>query len=259
MTELINLSSIPIFLLVFVRVAAFFMTVPLFSYRTIPTPFKIGFTFFLSLIMYYTVDGSQITIDDMYLFLLIKEALVGLLIGLLAYIMLSAIQIAGGFIDFQMGFAIANVIDPQTGAQSPLTGQYFYIIALLFLLSVNGHHLLIDGIFFSYEFIPIDAFIPFQDGSLADFIITTFNKMFLIAFQMAIPIVGCLFLVDVALGIIARTVPQLNVFVVGLPLKIFVSFVAILFFLSLYVVLVENLFSVTFEAMRSLMQLFGGG
>ncbi|WP_099158111.1 flagellar biosynthetic protein FliR [Virgibacillus ndiopensis] len=258
MLDIINLESIPVFLLIFVRVAAFFVTLPLFSYRTIPTPFKIGFSFFLAFIMYYTVDVSTIPFDEMYLMLLIKEALVGLLVGLIAYIILAAIQIAGGFIDFQMGFAIANVIDPQTGAQSPLTGQYFYIIALLFLLSVNGHHLLIDGIFYSYNLIPIDAFIPFQDGSIVDFVIDIFNQMFLIAFQMSIPIVGCLFLVDVALGIIARTVPQLNVFVVGLPLKILVSFIVILLFLSLYVVLVRSLFETTFDTMRGLMQLFGG-
>ncbi|TFJ94679.1 flagellar biosynthetic protein FliR [Lentibacillus salicampi] len=258
MIDLINFSAVPVFILIFVRIAAFFVTLPLFSYSTIPTPFKIGFTFFLALIMYYTVDAADVPVDETYLLLLVKEVMVGLLIGLLAYIILSAVQTAGGFIDFQMGFAIANVIDPQTGAQSPLTGQYFYTIALLFLLSVNGHHLLIDGIYYSYNLIPVETFIPFEDGALAEFVIETFNQMFVIAFQMAIPIVGCLFLVDVALGIIARTVPQLNVFVVGLPLKIFVSFAAILVFLSLYVVLVERLFSTMFTAMRNLMHLFGG-
>ena len=157
-----------------------------------------------------------------------------------------------------MGFAIANVVDPQTGAQSPIIGQYFYIIALLFLLTVNGHHLIIDGIVHSYQFVSMDTFIPFADESIVSYVITVFNQMFLIAFQISIPIVGCLFLVDVALGIIARTVPQLNVFVVGLPLKIFVSFVALLFFMSLYVVLVKKLFEFMFETMRGLMQLFGG-
>ncbi|APC48617.1 flagellar biosynthetic protein FliR [Virgibacillus halodenitrificans] len=258
MLNIINVNSIPVFLLILVRVSAFFVTLPLFSYRTIPGHFKIGFSFFLSLIIFYTVDVTVIEIDGTYILLVLKEAMVGLLVGLIAYILLSAIQIAGGFIDFQMGFAIANVVDPQTGAQSPLMGQYFYIIALLFLLSVNGHHLLIDGIYNSYQFISIDAFIPFQNGSIADFVIDTFNKMFLIAFQMAIPIVGCLFLVDVALGIIARTVPQLNVFVVGLPLKILVSFMAIFIFLSLYVSLVNRLFESMFKVMRQLMQLFGG-
>ncbi|MUK89900.1 flagellar type III secretion system protein FliR [Ornithinibacillus sp. L9] len=258
MLELININSFPVFLLVLVRVAAFFVTLPFFSYRTIPLPFKIGFSFFLAFIMFYTIDASAIVIDEMYIFLIVKEILIGLLIGLIGYIIISAVQIAGGFIDFQMGFAIANVVDPQTGAQSPLTGQYFYIIALLFLLSVDGHHLLIDGIVNSYKFIPVDTFIPFQNGNIAEFVIQAFSKMFLIAFQIAIPIVGCLFLVDVALGIIARTVPQLNVFVVGLPLKILVSFVAIFVFLSLYMVLVKNLFGLMFETMRGLMQLFGG-
>src|SRR5690625_3078591 len=155
MLEIINISSIPVFLLILVRVAAFFVTLPLFSYRTIPNQFKIGFAFFLTFIMFFNYDFSGIDFGELYIFLLLKEAIVGLLIGLIAYIMIAAIQIAGGFIDFQMGFAIANVMDQQTGAQSPLTGQYFYIIALLFLLSVDGHHLLIDGIFYSYELVPI--------------------------------------------------------------------------------------------------------
>ncbi|WP_430785905.1 flagellar biosynthetic protein FliR [Virgibacillus flavescens] len=258
MIDIINFSSVPVFLLIFVRVTAFFVALPLFSYKTIPNHFKIGFSFFLTFIMFYTVEAPVIQIDGNFILLVAKEAVVGLLIGLLAYIILSAIQIAGGLIDFQMGFAIANVIDPQTGAQSPLTGQYFYIIALLFLLSVNGHHLLIDGIFYSYNLIPVDAYVPFQNQNLVNFIIDTFNQMFIIAFQMAIPIVGCLFLVDIALGIIARTVPQLNVFVVGLPLKIFVSFVAILFFLSLYMVLVKSLFETMFDAMHGLMRFMGG-
>lgn len=259
MFDILNLVAfIPVFLLIFIRMLAFLATAPLFSYRTIPLPYKIGISFFLALVIIHTVDTSMVPVDWSYPFLVIKEVLVGLFIGLIAYIILSAVQIAGGFIDFQMGFAIANVMDPQTGAQSPLIGQYFYIFALLFLLSVNGHYLLIDGIVNSYQFIPIDKFIPFYSGGMIDFILTAFNEMFLIAFQIAVPIVGCLFLVDVALGIIARTVPQLNVFVVGLPLKILISFVAIFFFLSLYIALAKGLFESMFKTIHGLMQLFGG-
>ncbi|MDY0396378.1 flagellar biosynthetic protein FliR [Virgibacillus halophilus] len=230
-----TLKLLPVFLLVFVRVLGFFVTMPIFSYRTIPLPFKIGMSFYLAIAMTYAVNDAAISWNSTFPVLLVKELFVGILIGLIAYMVLAAVQIAGGFIDFQMGFAIANVIDPQTGAQSPLIGQYFYMIALLFLLSVNGHHLLIDGIYNSYQFIPIDRFIPFSRDGIIDFVIDVFTNMFLIAFQIAIPIVGCLFLVDIALGIIARTVPQLNVFVVGLPLKILVSFIAlVLFFWIVY-------------------------
>lgn len=258
MLEYINISTIPIFLLLFARLLAFFLVTPLFSYRTIPTTAKIGFSVFLAMIMYPTIGSIEVPIDLFFLLLIIKEVVVGLFIGLIAYIILSAIQIAGGFIDFQMGFAVANVIDPQTGAQSPLIGQYLYIFALLFLLAVNGHHLIIDGIYNSYQIVPIDAFFTVSDV-FAGFIIQTFNQMFVIAYQMAIPIVGCLFLVDVALGIIARSVPQLNVFVVGLPLKITVSFLVLTIFLSLYFMLAKTLFNLMFIAMRDIMIILGGG
>lgn len=258
MIEMINWNLVPAFILIFVRVAAFFVTMPLFSYRSVPVQFKIGISFFLTLIFISTIDISNVAMNDLYFFLLVKEALIGICIGLIAFILVSAIQVAGGLIDFQMGFAIANVVDPQTGAQSPLTGQYFYIIALLFLLAVDGHHMILNGIMNSFTIIPLDQFIPFGEESIIQFVLLTFNAMFLIAFQMAIPIVGCLFLVDVALGIVARTVPQMNVFVVGLPIKILVSFLAILVFLALYVNLVQRIFQTMFQVMSELMVLFGG-
>src|SRR5699024_5778095 len=155
MLDYLSLSIIPSFLLVFARTLEFLMTVPLFSYRTIPNMFKIGFSFFLSIVILTSFDSPVVSLEYSYILLLLKEVTVGLAIGLIAYIILSAVQTAGGFIDFQMGFAIANVVDPQTGAQSPIIGQFFYMIALLFLLSVNGHYLLIDGLMNSYQFIPL--------------------------------------------------------------------------------------------------------
>ncbi|GIN61541.1 flagellar biosynthetic protein FliR [Robertmurraya siralis] len=252
------LPEFPAFLLIFVRVTSFFLMMPLFSYRTIPASHKIGLGFFLAWIMFYTVEAPLFEINGAYFLLIMKEALVGILVGFIAYLILSAIQIAGGFIDFQMGFAIANVIDPQTGAQSPLTGQYFYIITLLFLLSVNGHHLLIDGVYYSYQFIPIDqAWIPFGDENMVEYVVKSFSSMFMVALQMAIPVVGSLFLVDVALGIVARTVPQLNVFVVGLPLKIGVSFIVIFAVMAIMMGVVSQLFELMLGTMRGLMDLIG--
>lgn len=258
MLDSINLANLPAFLLILVRVTSFFVTLPLFSYRTVPTRHKVAFSFFLAAIMYFTVPAPELVIDSEYFLLIFKEMAVGIGVGLLAYIMLAAIQIAGGFIDFQMGFAIANVIDPQTGAQSPLVGQYLYIITLLFILAVDGHHLMIDGVFYSYELIAIDQFLPLKDENWIEYVLQSFNQMFIIAFLMAIPIVGCLFLVDVALGIIARTVPQLNVFVVGLPLKIFVALSVLVIAMTFYIMLIQKLFETMLSTMRGLMQLFGG-
>ncbi|CAM3703811.1 flagellar biosynthetic protein FliR [Mesobacillus zeae] len=253
------LPQFPAFLLIFTRVTSFFLMMPLFSYRSIPAQHKVGLGFFLALIMFTAIDPPALEINGAYFLLVIKEVLVGLMIGFAAAMILSAIQIAGGLIDFQMGFAIANVIDPQSGTQSPLTGQYLYTIALLFLLSVNGHHMLLDGIYHSYDFVPIDqAWIPFGNENVAEFLIQSFNSMFATAFQMSIPVVGSLFLVDVALGIVARTVPQLNVFVVGMPVKTGVSFIVLIAVMGAMMMVVQRLFSDMFTTMRVLMELIGG-
>ena len=254
------LLSFPGFLLILVRVSSFFITMPIFSYRTIPASHRIGFAVCLAWIMYYTVDIPPLDFDYRFLLLVLKEASVGLLVGFIAYMLISAIQIAGGLIDFQMGFAIANVIDPQTGAQNPLMGQYLYTVSLLFLFATDGHHLLLDGIFYSYEFVPMDKLFPaFASEDTLEFVIRSFNQAFVIAFQMSIPVVGSLFIVDVALGIVARTVPQLNIFVVGLPVKIFVSFLVLLVLMGVMMMVVGELFEYTLIVMRGLMDWLGGG
>src|SRR5690606_14357495 len=128
-----------------------------------------------------------------------------------------------------------------------------------FLLSINGHHLLLDGIFYSYEFIPMEqATLPFGDENIVGFILQAFGAMFIIAFQMSMPVVGALFLVDIALGIVARTVPQLNVFVVGLPLKIGVSFVIMFIAMTMIFMLVGVLVDQLALTMRGLLELLGG-
>lgn len=252
------IPSLSGFLLVLVRITSFFVTLPIYSYKTIPAMHRIGLSVFLAWIMYYTIEVPELAFDLQFLMLVLKEAMVGLLIGFVAYMILTAIQIAGGFIDFQMGLAIANVIDPQTGVQSPLVGQYLYTFALLFLLATNGHHLLLDGIFYSYQFIPLDQLnINLSSEGLLEFVVLAFNQSFVIAFQMAIPVVGSLFIVDVSLGILARTMPQLNVFVVGIPVKIIVSFVVLFIMMGVMITVVGDLFEYLLITMRGLMDWMG--
>jgi len=247
------IEKYPAFLLVLTRITSFMVTIPLFSYRTIPNRLKIGLSFFLSLIITMTLNVPTIELSSLFIMLLMKEVLIGLLIGIVAFMIISAVQLAGSFIDFQMGFAIANVIDPQTGVQSPIIGQLFNILALLFMLSTNAHHLLINGIINSYQYIPIDQLsVQFSSGQVVETVIIAFQNMFLIALQMALPIVGSLFLVDVALGIVARTVPQLNVFVVGLPLKIGISFLMILLLLSALFLTIHELIEYMIDVIQKL-------
>lgn len=253
------MNVLPIFLLVFVRTLAFFTVLPVFSYRTVPNQFKIGLAVFLAIIMATTLETPPLEIDGIYFLLIIKEVLVGLFVGLMAMLLMYAIQVAGGFIDMKIGFMIANVIDPQTGAQSPLIGGLLYTFAILLMLALDAHHLLIDGVYYSYQYIPLEQlFLPFGNENVVEYVATLFNAMFVIAFQMAIPVVGSLFLLNIALGTISRAVPQMNIFVVGFPIQIFVGLLILLISMPVFFMVFRALFEKMTLAMRSLLQLLGG-
>jgi len=248
----------PLFLLVLIRLTSFFLTAPLFSYRTIPVRFKLAFAIIFSFIITATMSGKTIEFSAQYPLLLLKEVVVGLSIGLVSGILLYAVQLAGAFIDIQIGFAVATLINPESGTSSPLTGQFFYILMIVFLFATNAHYMLLNGIYYSFQLIPVDAMNIGINQSPATFqVIHLTVSMFAIALQMALPILGCLFLVDVAVGIIARTVPQLNVFVVGIPLKIGVGLILLVILIPIYVIMFREIFELTSDAMRDFMNHLG--
>ncbi|PSL51205.1 flagellar biosynthetic protein FliR [Salsuginibacillus halophilus] len=253
------LNYLPAWFLIFFRVLAFFMTLPLFSYGTIPNMVKIGLGAYMAWVMFFIVDPEPVPFDAMYPLFVMKEVMLGLFVGIAANMIVSAVQTAGAFIDYKMGFLVANVIDPQTGAQTPLTGGFLNAFAVLLLFAIDGHHLMIEGIFYSYEYVPLDQmFLPFSDGGITYFVVETFSTVFYIAFQIAFPIVGILFLVDVALGMMSRAVPQMNVFVVGLPVKIFLGLPIMMLMMPGFLETISELAVRIGETMVSLLQLFGG-
>jgi len=251
-------THFPAFLLIFARTASFFAAMPLFSYRTVPASYKIGLAFFFSWLLFLAVPKPTLPLNDVYMLLVFKEVLVGLALGLIAAIVMAAVQIAGGLMDFQIGFAIANVIDPQTGAQSPLLGQYLHSLALLLLLALDGHHLLLDGMFYSYRWLPLDGWPHVADGQVIEYAVRTFAAMFAVAVQMAAPLVGSLFLVDVALGVIARAVPQMNIFAVGFSLKTAAAFLLLFAAIGGILLSARELFHLMFASLREFMRLLGG-
>jgi flagellar biosynthetic protein FliR len=252
------LQFFPNLLLIFCRITAFFVVAPLFSSRTVPVKFKVGVAFFMTLMTFSTLGMEEpIPIDSTYFVSIFREILVGLVLGYLAFLFFTAVQVAGSFIDFQIGFALANVIDPMTGAQAPIFGNFKYYLAILIFLSINAHHFLIQGIMRSYDFVPLygEFFTRFESGSISDFLVQSFAHMFLAAFQIAAPFIVVIFMLDLILGFMAKTTPQLNIFVVGIPLKILVGFVVFLFTSGGLIYLFQDLFEDMFNAMYELMQL----
>ena len=250
----------PYLLLIFVRLTSFFLIAPLFSMKGVPTQFKLGFASFTALVAVTNLPVDEpLLLNGFYILLIIKEVGVGLALGFTAALLLYTVQIAGAFIDFQMGFSIASVMDPQTGTQVPIIGHFKYILALLFFLTVNGHHLLLDGVMQSFQAFPVEsiAFLEKMED-VTHFFTRLFVEMFMIALQIALPIVGALFLVDVALGILAKTVPQLNIFAVGFPLKIMIGFILLFLSMPIFFYLLQFLFEKILISMSQLIRLLGG-
>ncbi|WP_410769242.1 flagellar biosynthetic protein FliR [Fontibacillus sp. BL9] len=256
----IILHGISVFMLIFCRMTAFFVVAPVFSSRGVPTSFKIGMSAMVALLILMIQGINQPVPQDLgYVLLIIREVLIGLLMGYVAYLIFSAILTAGSFIDIQIGFGMANVLDPMTGASAPVLGNFKYIIATLVFLSINGHHYLLDAVIRSYNWMPLsnDVFQRIYQGSVSEFLVRTFSQSFTLAFQMAAPLVVALFLTDVALGFLARTAPQFNVFVIGIPLKIIVGLVVLLLLVPGFIVAFEHLFEVMFQALHNLFGTLG--
>ena len=165
-----------------------------------------------------------------YFLLVIKESLFGLILGYVTTIILIGIQIGGQIIDFQGGFSVASTFDPMAGTTVSLYGRFYYWFGIITFFTINGHHYLFYSLIQSFELIPLSGFYNFNFD--ASSVISLFSESFLIAFQIAVPIVITIFLSDIVIGLLARTVPQLNVFILGLPLKVLIGFLTTIILLS---------------------------
>jgi flagellar biosynthetic protein FliR len=251
----------PGFMLFFCRITSFFVVVPVFSARNVPPHFKVGLAFFVSL-MAFSLAGTSVHVafDSLYFLSIVREILVGVFLGFIAYMFFTIVQIAGSFIDIQIGFGIANVFDPMTGAQSRVICNLKYMVGILLFLSFNGHHLLLKAIIDSYEWIPLsnETFAKLYNGQITDFMIRTFSTVFAISFQMAAPLIAAMFLTDLGLGLLARVAPQFNILVVGAPLKMLIGFVLLILLFPSYQSIFKDSFISMLDSMQKFIGLFTG-
>ncbi|NLK51765.1 MAG: flagellar type III secretion system protein FliR [Syntrophomonadaceae bacterium] len=256
--EIIDLlfNKIDLFLVVLARVSGVFQIAPIFAGERTPIYIRTGLAAIFSILIAMVLPVSLDPIPQQLLPFILGmagEFILGFAIGFIIYLVFVAVQVAGQFIDMQMGFGIVNVLDPQSGIQMPLVGNFLYIIALLVFLSVNGHHLILTALVKSYDFIPVMGF-TYESG-LTEIIIILFCGMFLTAMKIAVPVVITLVVTDIALGLVARTVPQMNVFIVGLPMKIMVGIFSLITIMSIYVWVMTTLFSQVFDNVDLLFRL----
>lgn len=256
---MLDYSSVWTFLLIFVRITTFMVTVPVFSGRQIPASYKIGISAVLSFLCVGMSGKLGGDVSQSMIFLLIfKEFLVGLVLGMAASFLFYAVQFAGSLLDLQIGFSMASLFDPTFETSTQLTGRLKNILALLFLLSTNGHHLLIQGILASFQWVPLQAALPsWMDGRLSTMLLECLQQMFMIGFMMALPILGTLLVVDAGLGIIARTVPQMNMFAIFPPIKILIHFLMYLLVLPGFFYLLKVLCENMFDSIHMVLRIMG--
>lgn len=239
------LNGFDAFLLIFIRMTGLFVVAPIFGRRNIPAYLKIGFSFFTAIIMVNTITlpASDTYSNILQLGLIIsKEFIVGITIGFVAYLSFTAIYVAGEIIDMQLGFGVVNVMDPISNIQVPITSNLYFIMSMLVYLAVNGHHSLIKALFDSYTLVPLGTAV--FNESLLNNLLAVFGYIFAIGFKIAAPVVAAILITDVALGTVSRMVPQLNVFVIGMPLKIFVGIVVLVVSVPMFIYVLEGLFDV---------------
>ena len=251
-------------LLVLARVTAMLQVAPLFSSAAIPRPGRIGLALFIAMIALpgviaggYPVPASGVQ----FALLLIGEVLVGALLGFLVYLGFAALQTAGQFISLPVGFGIVELLDPVTDSRSPLLGQLFHVLALLAFLSVGGlHRLLLDGVAGSFQALrAADLVVSFEAGAgrgaglLLSTVAGSLARLFGTAMAIALPIFAALLLVSLALALLARVAPHMNLFMLGLPLSLGAGLVILLIALPLLMAAAATALDDGFGTLRRLL------
>jgi flagellar biosynthetic protein FliR len=240
----ISLPQFQLLLFVFLRVGAILMSIPIFDSQGIPFLFKIALAFATSIVLFPLLKLDSVPlVSDLFTLGIsgVGEIFFGLTIGFSVKLIFAGIQLAGQLAGYQMGLAIANVMDPATSEQVPLLAQFNNLIGLLVFLSINAHYWFIKALAESFRLIP-PLNVNFS-SSLLEHLLQLSGNMFVIALQVGAPVIAAMLLTSVAFGLVARTVPQMNVFIVAMPLKVGVGLLFIGFGLPYFTVFLKNIFS----------------
>lgn len=239
----IPLAQLQLFFLVFLRVAAILMFMPVFDSQSIPLLFKVALAFATSIVLFPMLDLDLLPVLNNVYALGIKamgEIFIGLVIGFSVKLIFAGIQLAGQLAGYQMGMALANVMDPSSSEQVPLLAQFTNLFGLLIFIAINAHHWFIKALTHSFQMVP-PLNVNFS-GSLIEHLIKMSGNMFVIGIQVGAPVIASLLITSVAFGLIARTVPQMNVFIVAMPLKIGIGLLFLGFGLPYFSAFLEKIF-----------------
>jgi len=234
--------SLLAFSLLFIRVVGLIFAAPFFGNRAIPKRTKVGFSLILAGLLFPFIPSPPPVPDSPLLIALavVKELLIGIILGFAVFLLFQAVVFFGQIVSYQMGFAIVSSIDPESQQRVPIIGQFEYLLVSLVFLAVNGHHLLLSGLYSSLRVIPLGR--ASLGPSLLPHLIGSTKDVFVIALRLGAPAIAALLFSDLIMGLMARAIPQMNVFIIGYPIRIGVGFLALAFGLPLLVGNLHQLF-----------------
>lgn len=243
MFDFVNFAAakLQLFLLIMLRASGLFLIAPILSHRTFPVPAKLGLIVLFALIMIAAMPNAVVpeaqSLSELVT-LAAKEIFVGLAIGFLFSLLLMGVQMAGDVISYQIGFAMASIMDPDQGHEVTTLGTFWFLCALLIFLGINGHHVIISAFNDSYQLIPAGHVL--MNGAVGEMIMTYSAYVFVIALKLAAPVVVTLLLVDVAMGVVSRMMPTMNVFLLGFGVKVAVGIAIMALSLPVFAYVLEK-------------------
>ncbi|MEW8000415.1 MAG: flagellar biosynthetic protein FliR [Candidatus Thiodiazotropha endolucinida] len=233
-------------LLVATRVSPLFLLTPLFAITRVPARVRVMFVLALSAVL--TAGIGVVPIDPPatlsgLMHAMVNELILGMILAFGLFTAFGAFLFGGRIIDFQMGFGVANLIDPATQSQAPMLGTVLNLMAVMTFFLLDGHHLLIRGLVYSLQKIPPGSSLHEVDVQA---IIAQFGVMFVYGLAVVAPVVAVLLMLDVGMAVAARTMPQVNMFIVGFPLKIFMGLLVLALSLNYMGPLLEKIYASIF-------------
>ncbi|MEW6056951.1 MAG: flagellar biosynthetic protein FliR [Bdellovibrionota bacterium] len=254
------------FFFVLVRVSSMLAFLPLLGDRTIPANIKILFGLALSFVVFPLLWSGGVRVDykvfnstSQTIWVITSEVSFGILVGFVSRWIFDAVQVAGHVAGTSIGFSMASVLDPHTETQNIALAELQYILVALLFLSMDGHHVFLSAILKSFEVAPLAAINFFANTeSVAQYLIQMSAEVLLLGVKLCAPILVVILLLNLAMGIMARAVPHMNVLAVSFSVNILVGLLVVLVSLPGFLSLVGSTFDVYMPELFRFMRLFGG-
>lgn len=250
-----TLNQMQSFFWVLMRVSIIIFLLPLFGAKGVPSLWKAGLSMLLAIVLLPSVPHVARYPDTAFEIIigLASEAIFGFILALTVRIFFTSVQMAGHFMSFSMGFSMARAMDPQAEVQDSVITEFMYILTILMFFALDGHHIFIRALASSFKTIPPNGIV--FSSSIPGILVKLSANMFLIGVKLAAPILVALFLSNLCLGIIARTVPQVNILMVGLPVNLCIGFVFLILTLGGLSPFLTDLFKKMGQALMGLIGL----